>query len=599
MDLPALLTQAARHLQRNETEAAEKLCRKVLRRDRRQPDANHFLGLILLRRGHAAEAVTHLRLAMKGRPDQASIAVNLGAALNAEGDFIAAEQAFRHAVKTDPSAGTAWSNLGRVLMKQDRAADAAAPLREAVKLAPQAAAGHVELGAALLSAKDLTAAEESLREALRLDPHNLKALRNLAMTLSEAGRGEEALTLIDQAIADGQSGLDGLRALALHRLGRSDDAIETLTSLCRRQPEDTDSHELLKRLLWLREGNSSCLDEMKAAAERLPDSLVLQLEYAGSLMQLDQPQPALEVLEAARRRHGNDPALMHAYASALVGNRRVTEAVPMLEQVVAQTGHVRPRITLSRALLGLGEPQRAIAQLRELVKMRPLDQEIWAYLATAYRLADDRRSAWLNDVDRLVDFRAVPVPDGFADAADFNAALAERLLPMHDSAAHPIEQTVRGGTQTEGNIFTRGDSLLTALKESLEASIAAFVAELPDDPDHPTLGRKSSAFRLKGGWSVRLRADGFHTNHVHPDGWLSSAYYVSLPPAVTDPVDSAGHLQFGRPDLTLGVDLDPLRTIAPEIGHLALFPSYMWHGTVPFSDPAPRLTVAFDVVPLT
>jgi hypothetical protein len=33
---------------------------------------------------------------------------------------------------------------------------------------------------------------------------------------------------------------------------------------------------------------------------------------------------------------------------------------------------------------------------------------------------------------------------------------------------------------------------------------------------------------------------------------------------------------------------------------LALFPSYMWHGTVPFSG-APddrRLTIAFDAVPL-
>jgi len=28
-----------------------------------------------------------------------------------------------------------------------------------------------------------------------------------------------------------------------------------------------------------------------------------------------------------------------------------------------------------------------------------------------------------------------------------------------------------------------------------------------------------------------------------------------------------------------------------------LFPSYMWHGTVPFRAPQNRTTVAFDVVP--
>jgi len=28
-----------------------------------------------------------------------------------------------------------------------------------------------------------------------------------------------------------------------------------------------------------------------------------------------------------------------------------------------------------------------------------------------------------------------------------------------------------------------------------------------------------------------------------------------------------------------------------------LFPSYTWHGTVPFHDKAARTTIAFDVVP--
>jgi hypothetical protein len=31
---------------------------------------------------------------------------------------------------------------------------------------------------------------------------------------------------------------------------------------------------------------------------------------------------------------------------------------------------------------------------------------------------------------------------------------------------------------------------------------------------------------------------------------------------------------------------------------LVLFPSYLWHGTVPYEDRAPRLTVAFDAVPV-
>jgi hypothetical protein len=38
-------------------------------------------------------------------------------------------------------------------------------------------------------------------------------------------------------------------------------------------------------------------------------------------------------------------------------------------------------------------------------------------------------------------------------------------------------------------------------------------------------------------------------------------------------------------------------SVRPELGLLVLFPSYFWHGTLPFHSEQPRLTVAFDVVP--
>ena len=37
--------------------------------------------------------------------------------------------------------------------------------------------------------------------------------------------------------------------------------------------------------------------------------------------------------------------------------------------------------------------------------------------------------------------------------------------------------------------------------------------------------------------------------------------------------------------------------VRPEPGRLVLFPSYMWHGTAPFSGDEDRLTVAFDIMP--
>ena len=81
---------------------------------------------------------------------------------------------------------------------------------------------------------------------------------------------------------------------------------------------------------------------------------------------------------------------------------------------------------------------------------------------------------------------------------------------------------------------------------------------------------------------------------------MSSAFHVSLPGSAVGSGSQAegGWLQFGMPLEDLGLGLCPRRVIQPKPGHVALFPSYMWHGTVPFEAPEDRLTIAFDMQPL-
>ncbi|MBL0001330.1 MAG: hypothetical protein IPO97_10290 [Sphingomonadales bacterium] len=113
----------------------------------------------------------------------------------------------------------------------------------------------------------------------------------------------------------------------------------------------------------------------------------------------------------------------------------------------------------------------------------------------------------------------------------------------------------------------------------------------------PTIGpRRDQPVRFAGSWSVRLAGKGFHANHVHPAGWISSALYVALPERGPDDSPNAGWLALGSPEAGLGLDISPTRLIEPKPGRLVMFPSTMWHGTVPF-DAGERLTVAFDVAP--
>jgi hypothetical protein len=107
------------------------------------------------------------------------------------------------------------------------------------------------------------------------------------------------------------------------------------------------------------------------------------------------------------------------------------------------------------------------------------------------------------------------------------------------------------------------------------------------------LSHPRSPIRFSGSWSVRLTAGGRHSNHIHPAGWLSSAFYVALPDKARRGPEPAGWLTLGEVT-ELGLQLPPIRLIEPKPGRLVLFPSTMWHGTRAFQE-GERLTVAFDV----
>ena len=54
---------------------------------------------------------------------------------------------------------------------------------------------------------------------------------------------------------------------------------------------------------------------------------------------------------------------------------------------------------------------------------------------------------------------------------------------------------------------------------------------------------------------------------------------------------------FGKPGLPTSPALEAEHFVEPKPGMLVLFPSYMWHGTIPFSGDQTRMTFAFDLVP--
>lgn len=245
-----------------------------------------------------------------------------------------------------------------------------------------------------------------------------------------------------------------------------------------------------------------------------------------------------------------------------------------------------------------GDPQKAAWLCEQGLAAAAHNPSCLAMLSIASRLLEDGRDEAINGYGNLVRSFDLEPPEGYSDMASFNAELNESLDRIHPRSRELIDQSLRGGTQTPGHLFPAGLPLVAKLKRRIDEAVARYIAELGEDPLHPLLSQRKRDFRYSGSWSSRLHDSGFHINHIHPDGWISSCYYVSVPDAAKDQNTMQGWIKFGEPALDL-VLKDPVRrTIQPVGGRLVLFPSYMWHGTMPFRDSAARTTIAFDVVPV-
>lgn len=430
----------------------------------------------------------------------------------------------------------------------------------------------------------------ALRQQLAANPADRIARHNLAVELRKCGQAEEALAQIERTWAEGLRLPETatMRGHLLADAGQFEEALAAYRDAVRAKPELVEAHAAMASLLPQLGQGDQALDSLRAALKQAPQAGLLWLEAMALARGHKAWDQLLAWADAAEARFGADTMVTAFAANALCGLDRDDEALARMDAALAIEPTYTPgHVIRAHIFLRKGDPAAAAAAAEQATRLSARDQSAWALLGLAWRLLEDEREHWLCDYDNLV----MPIDIGLDE--DLPAVLEA----MHRVGAHPADQSLRGGTQTRGNLFEANDPVIHALAQVTRVVIEDKLAELKPDPAHPFLSRITGKFGFPTSWSVRLASAGHHVSHIHPAGWLSSAYYASLPPEVAAGTGQ-GALAFGVPDAALGLDLSPRRVVQPQEGLLVLFPSYLWHGTTPFESSAPRLTVAFDALPV-
>jgi predicted Zn-dependent protease len=588
----------------------------------------------LLQSGQYLAAHSQLEALVSANPDYVEGLRLLAGTKQALGDITQAESLLWRALQIDPKWPPTLTMLGELLLVAGRGAEAVPLLQRAIQgsladpravpllvryyldtgqpaaaldiAAPWCNSGkadehlvglHVAAYAALGRQSEAVA---NYRRLVTLAPDNDVASHALSAALLAANQAEEGERIARQTLSHARptAALHHTHARSLITLERFDQAELALRECVRLEPRRAEAHDSLAQLIWMRSGDireaTRALDQ---ALEKYQHDDALWAAKAALLQGAGDARAAYACLAARAARPQAPPALLIRAGLAAL-EFEPTAALTLAEQALrAQPNNPTARKLLCAAYLGVGDGGAAMSECAILLKATPDDQYLIAMQATALRLLKDPRHETLCDYDKMLLSQSLETPSGWSDLPSFLIEVTSRLNALHNPHGHRLlYQSLRLGTETTQDLSRSQDPVIQALFHAFAAPIERYRKHIGQGAD-PLRRRNRGAWRFNGSWSVRLHSAGFHTSHVHPRGWISSACYIQLPDSMRAGRTAEGILSFGAPGMVTMPSLQPELSVRPELGQLVLFPSYFWHGTLPFHSEQPRLTVAFDVVP--
>ena len=587
-------------LQAGQFHAAQQRLEGIVETNPSFVEALRLLAGTKLALGDARGAEEILRRALEIDPTWTPTHTTLGELLLANGRGSEAERALERALegsRPDPRAALVLSRYYNDTARPARALQVAAPFCIGGKMDPELATQHVTALIALGRQAEAVPLYTNLAGAAPDSPAPAQAL---AFALNAVGRHAEAGRVAHRALVRGlrTAALCLTYAKSLMAEGANERAETALRDCLRLEPRLTEAHSSLAQLIWTRTGDlAQATEALDQALSRFGNDDALWATKAAILQGAGDAWSAYYCLAPRAERPQAPPVLLvRAGLSAL--DFDPAKALALAERALRSMPDSAPaRSLLAAAQLGVGDAKSALQHCEALLQKAPDDQYLIALKTTALRLLGDAHYAQLCDYGHLVLPLPIEPPAPWTDLASFLADLTASLNRLHDPQGHALLfQSLRHGTETTQDLTRSTDRAIRGLFEAFAAPIARYLEHIGQGTD-ALRRRNNGRWRFNGSWSVRLRNRGFHTSHVHPRGWISSAFYVELPEVMAEARTDEGILAFGTPGILTAPALEAEYSVRPTAGMLVLFPSYFWHGTVPFESPQPRLTVAFDAVP--
>ena len=314
-----------------------------------------------------------------------------------------AEELCRDYLEEHPGCVEHLRLLAHALGKQNRLGEAEEQLRFALELRPAQPHLHEDLGTNLALQGRAREAAPCFEKAIELDPTLPLPHKKLGRVLAALGQGAEADSAFQEYFErDPDKGAVAVGADHL-KAGRTDDAIDTLKAVLKKDPNNVDAMVFLA--LAYRQLDNHMDDAealLRRATQAAPDHVTAWLNLGSILARRNKRPEALEAYRQATRIEPGHPGAwsLMANCQAHLGD---TEAArrSFERSLKLQPDHPHTQMGYGHVLKTLGDQDAALRAYREAIRLRPSSGEVYWSMANlkVFTFEDSEVEAMLEQLD--------------------------------------------------------------------------------------------------------------------------------------------------------------------------------------------------------
>ncbi len=548
-----------------------------------------YLGIVnLFNQGLLEEAKNDLLKYISEYPNDFQALNILGVIYFQENKIDESEVEFKKALSLNKNYASAYNNLGLVLRAKSLTLEAIDNFRSAIELNQDYKEAYNNLGLAFKEINEIDEAIKVFEKALSIDPNYDQANYNLGSLYNEKNDNSKAIKFLSNCIKSNPNHYAAYINLGntYSNLNNYDMAIKTFKNAIELDNKKIDAFFNLGNTLYNYGDLQKALKEYNNAYILDPDNELTLIRIGIIQKELGDREQGYNFFKKAVEINPNSNQANYQLGMMLYEDLDDIEAIKYLDKCDEYDADERLLICYYRTK-NIKEFESRLLK----IKQNKPNSRIIASLANHY--------AHNYEINNPYNFCNEPLEYIYQNKLkeiDIRRDLRNDLLKLINEISLSTRKSavVVGGTQSTGNLLARNEEPFKKLKKLILGEISKYLL-LHKDIDNNFFNNFPSDPHIKNSWFIKLTKGGHLNSHIHHYGWLSGAVYLQIPEVDESSIEGAfvaGINGENYPELKKSY---PEKIIKVSTGDIVLFPSCLFHRTVPFESDEERICIAFDI----